>query len=113
MFEKLTIQRRNQGGDSPVEIGRHRLARQAQYHDSGLLAGRVQKGIGEIKIERNKRSPLLKASYQQFGICRGLERLFGNRTNIVAGSDQRTAATFAQVLVELQLHARASSGMST
>ena len=69
--------------------------------------------IGKIQVERNQSAPFAPATFDEFRVFGFLEGLAGDRRHVVAGAGKNFTAAFAEIFVELELHACASSGTST
>lgn len=93
-------------------IGRGPLG-QSQYRNARILTGAKAEWVGEIQIERHQCPPFLSAGFNHFGVHGGLHLLPDNGGNIMPFRCQQRDSALVKILVELELHACASKGMST
>ena len=113
MRERLAAEGADQRRDGTVEIRTRRFARQPQHRNSLVLVRWVDERIGKIEIERHQRASVSHATCEQCMVRRGLQPLRRDRADVMSGVLQRPAAQFAEILIQLQFHARASRGIST
>ena len=109
----LAFQARCQCADGVEQIFVAGFARQLQYGNARVTAGAEIQRVGKVEVERNNGSTFPPATFNEFFVLRFFESLTGYGGDIVTGIGKNLSAPLAEIFVELELHACASSGTST
>jgi len=72
-----------------------------------------QPNFGEVEVEGDKAATFLAAVFDQVAVFRAGQHLLENGADIMPRRSEDFRAAVAEVLIELELHAAGSSGIST
>ncbi len=87
--------------------------RDPQHGDARIPGRRELEHVGEIEVERDQGPSLRAADLQQVLVCGGAQPLVQNRRNLVTCFPEEFDGASTEILVQLEIHAGRSSGIST
>jgi len=112
-FDRLLLQGRYKCPYERVKVRVRGARREPEDGNPGIVTRHENKRVGEIEVEGDKAATFLAAAFDQVAVLRAGQRLLENRADIMSRRSEDFRAAVAEVLIELELHAAGSSGIST